>query len=162
MAPLAPTVGRVGLVHVPQIRISASPRRSQRRHCGRNGPPTHQVPPLARGSSRSSPLHIPHHSLIPAALLLLYWFAIQFFSGFGSIGNSQISQVKHRLVRACRGFVAGMLLVNLLRPKQRYRSTMIDNKIESDDRRGRTGNPKIRFSNFPIAFRIFAGRIPRE
>jgi len=59
---------------------------------------------------------------IPAALLLLYWFAIQFFSGFGSIGNSQISQGGIAWFAHVGGFVAGMLLVNLLRPKQRYRS----------------------------------------
>lgn len=59
---------------------------------------------------------------IPAALLLLYWFAIQFFSGFGSIGDSQIAQGGIAWFAHIGGFLAGMLLVNLLRPKPRYRS----------------------------------------
>jgi membrane associated rhomboid family serine protease len=58
---------------------------------------------------------------IPAALLLVYWFAIQFFSGFGSIGYSQISQGGIAWFAHVGGFVAGMLLVNVLGPKQRYR-----------------------------------------
>src|SRR6202011_4140171 len=29
---------------------------------------------------------------IPAAFLLIYWFLIQFFSGIGSVGESQISR----------------------------------------------------------------------
>ena len=37
---------------------------------------------------------------IPAAFLLLYWFAIQFFSGVGSVGYSQRIERRRRLVRA--------------------------------------------------------------
>ena len=37
---------------------------------------------------------------IPAAFLLLYWFAIQFFSGVGSVGYSQASSGGCGLVRA--------------------------------------------------------------
>ncbi len=55
---------------------------------------------------------------IPAALLLLYWFAIQFFSGFGTIGYSQISQGGIAWFAHIGGFVAGMLLINLMGGKQ--------------------------------------------
>lgn len=51
---------------------------------------------------------------IPAAFLLLYWFAIQFFSGFGSIGVSQISQGGIAWFAHVGGFLAGMLLVNVV------------------------------------------------
>ena len=57
---------------------------------------------------------------IPASILLLYWFAIQFVSGFGSIGYSQISTGGVAWFAHIGGFLAGMLLVNLMRPRQRY------------------------------------------
>jgi membrane associated rhomboid family serine protease len=58
---------------------------------------------------------------IPASLLLVYWFAIQFFSGVGSIGYSQISTGGVAWFAHIGGFLAGMLLVNAMRPKERYR-----------------------------------------
>lgn len=58
---------------------------------------------------------------IPAAFLLLYWFAIQFFSGFGSIGYSQVSKGDVAWFAHIGGFVAGMVLVMLIPARQRYR-----------------------------------------
>jgi membrane associated rhomboid family serine protease len=60
---------------------------------------------------------------IPAFFLLLYWFAIQFFSGFGSIADAEswqgggIAYFAH-----VGGFVAGMGLILLMPTKQRFRS----------------------------------------
>lgn len=60
---------------------------------------------------------------IPAAFLLLYWFAIQFFSGWGSVGHSQISQSGVAWFAHVAGFVAGMLLILVMAPKKRaYRA----------------------------------------
>ena len=56
---------------------------------------------------------------IPAALLLLYWFAIQFFSGFGSLGMSQIGDGGVAWFAHIGGFVAGMLLVNVMGARKR-------------------------------------------
>ena len=58
---------------------------------------------------------------IPAAFLLLYWFAIQFFSGVGSIADSPwqggVAYFAH-----IGGFLAGMGLILLMPTKQRYRN----------------------------------------
>jgi rhomboid family protein len=57
---------------------------------------------------------------IPAVFLLLYWFAIQFFMGVGSIGYSQVSSGGVAWFAHVGGFLAGMLLVNLFGQKQRW------------------------------------------
>jgi membrane associated rhomboid family serine protease len=57
---------------------------------------------------------------IPAALLLVYWFAIQFLSGFGSMATSQVAQGGVAWFAHIGGFVAGMLLINVFRPKPRF------------------------------------------
>ena len=57
---------------------------------------------------------------IPAAFLLLFWFAMQFFSGFGSLGNYNgggTAWFAH-----IGGFVAGMLLIRLFPPRRRWRA----------------------------------------
>jgi membrane associated rhomboid family serine protease len=59
---------------------------------------------------------------IPAWLLLIYWFAIQFFSGFGSIGDSAISHGGTAWFAHIGGFLAGMLLVNAMVQRPRYQS----------------------------------------
>src|SRR5260370_31067302 len=56
---------------------------------------------------------------IPAAFLLLYWFAIQFFSGVGSVGYSQASSGDVACVAHIRGFLPGMALVMLMPTRQR-------------------------------------------
>jgi membrane associated rhomboid family serine protease len=57
---------------------------------------------------------------IPAAFLLLYWFAIQFFSGVGSVGYSQASSGDVAWFAHIGGFLAGMGLVLLMPTRQRY------------------------------------------
>ncbi len=58
---------------------------------------------------------------LPAFFLLLYWFAIQFFSGVGSVGYSQASQGGVAWFAHVGGFLAGMLLVMLMPTNQRAR-----------------------------------------
>ena len=58
---------------------------------------------------------------IPAAFLLLYWFAMQFFNGVGSVGYSQASSGDIAWFAHVGGFVAGMGLILLLPTKQRAR-----------------------------------------
>ncbi len=55
---------------------------------------------------------------IPAYAMLLYWFAIQFFSGIGSIGYSNISGGGVAWFAHVGGFVAGAALVFLLGKRQ--------------------------------------------
>src|ERR1700677_2875634 len=63
---------------------------------------------------------------IPAAFLLLYWFAIQFFSGVGSVGYSNASSGDVAWFAHVGGFVAGMLLVMLMPTVQRARPWRYD------------------------------------
>jgi membrane associated rhomboid family serine protease len=56
---------------------------------------------------------------IPAAFLLLYWFAIQFFSGVGSVGESQISRGDVAWFAHVGGFLAGMALIHVMTPERR-------------------------------------------
>ncbi len=59
---------------------------------------------------------------IPAFFLLLYWFAIQFFSGIGSVGYSSSSNGGDVAWFAhVGGFLAGMGLIALMPTKQRAR-----------------------------------------
>jgi rhomboid family protein len=58
---------------------------------------------------------------IPAAFLLLYWFVIQFFSGFGSIWEQQQSSGGVAFFAHIGGFLAGMGLILLMPAKPRYR-----------------------------------------
>ena len=59
---------------------------------------------------------------LPAAFLLLYWFAIQFFSGVGSVGYSQASSGDVAWFAHIGGFLAGMGLILVLPARQRVRS----------------------------------------
>jgi membrane associated rhomboid family serine protease len=58
---------------------------------------------------------------VPAALMLVYWFAIQIISGAGSVGQSQVSQGGVAWFAHVGGFVAGILLIFLLPTHPRYR-----------------------------------------
>jgi membrane associated rhomboid family serine protease len=58
---------------------------------------------------------------IPASVILVYWFVIQFFSGVWSIGYSQLSQGGVAWFAHVGGFLAGMLLIVALRPHDRFR-----------------------------------------
>jgi len=57
---------------------------------------------------------------VPASLILVYWFFVQFFSGLGSIGYSHLSQGGVAWFAHVGGFLAGMVLVNALKPRDRY------------------------------------------
>lgn len=58
---------------------------------------------------------------IPAWLILLYWFVLQFFSGVGTIGQSHLNQGGVAWFAHVGGFLAGIALIYLLRPQARYR-----------------------------------------
>ncbi len=57
---------------------------------------------------------------IPAWVMLIYWFAIQLFSGVGSIGDTQASQGGTAFFAHIGGFIAGIVLVNLMGARQPY------------------------------------------
>ena len=57
---------------------------------------------------------------VPAWVMLIYWFFIQLVSGVGSIGTSQISQGGTAFFAHIGGFIAGIGLIFLMRPKERY------------------------------------------
>jgi membrane associated rhomboid family serine protease len=59
---------------------------------------------------------------IPAFFLLLYWFAIQFFSGLGSVGYSAQMSGGVAWFAHVGGFLAGMALMFLLPTRQRART----------------------------------------
>jgi membrane associated rhomboid family serine protease len=58
---------------------------------------------------------------IPAALILAYWFILQFFSGLGSVGYSQVSQGGVAWFAHIGGFIAGMILISTMSTKESYR-----------------------------------------
>jgi membrane associated rhomboid family serine protease len=60
---------------------------------------------------------------IPAVLILVYWFIIQLFSGVGTVAFSQASAEGGGVAWFAHigGFVAGVLLIFLMRPHERYR-----------------------------------------
>ncbi|PWU12278.1 MAG: rhomboid family intramembrane serine protease [Terriglobia bacterium] len=57
---------------------------------------------------------------VPAWVMLIYWFGIQLVSGVGSIGYTQVSQGGTAFFAHVGGFIAGMAIINLLRPQQRF------------------------------------------
>lgn len=59
---------------------------------------------------------------IPAAFILLYWFAIQFFSGFGSLATTNYSGGGVAYFAHIGGFLAGMLLIRMFPARQRWRA----------------------------------------
>ncbi|MGH9559775.1 MAG: rhomboid family intramembrane serine protease [Bryobacteraceae bacterium] len=61
----------------------------------------------------------------PAWLLLLWWFAIQFFSGFGSLGSNNYGGGTAWFAHV-GGFLAGMALIRLFPPKRRWRNWYVD------------------------------------
>jgi membrane associated rhomboid family serine protease len=58
---------------------------------------------------------------IPAAFILLYWFAIQFFSGVGSLATTNYSGGGVAYFAHIGGFLVGMLLIRLFPARQRWR-----------------------------------------
>jgi membrane associated rhomboid family serine protease len=63
---------------------------------------------------------------LPAAILLVFWFAIQFFSGFGSLAENDYSGGGTAWFAHIGGFIAGMLLIRLFPPRQRWRNWYAD------------------------------------
>jgi membrane associated rhomboid family serine protease len=59
---------------------------------------------------------------VPSWLLLLYWFAIQFFSGLGSLAQTDYTGGGVAWFAHVGGFVAGMLLVRLFPVRRRWRN----------------------------------------
>jgi membrane associated rhomboid family serine protease len=59
---------------------------------------------------------------IPAPLLLIVWFAVQFFSGFGSLTENNYTGGGTAYFAHIGGFLAGMLLIRLFPPRQRFRA----------------------------------------
>ena len=57
---------------------------------------------------------------IPAVLILLYWFALQFFSGIGSVGYSQVSQGGVAWFAHIGGFISGTILIMTMGTRERY------------------------------------------
>jgi membrane associated rhomboid family serine protease len=57
---------------------------------------------------------------IPAVLILVYWFVIQVFSGFGTIAESSANQGGTAFFAHIGGFITGMILVNVLGTQTRY------------------------------------------
>jgi membrane associated rhomboid family serine protease len=57
---------------------------------------------------------------VPAWLMLIYWFAVQFFSGVGSIGYSTASQGGTAFFAHIGGFLTGIAMVNLMGARERY------------------------------------------
>ena len=58
---------------------------------------------------------------VPAPLMLVYWFVIQFFSGLGSIARTHASEGGGTAFFAhVAGFVAGMILVKVMSVGDRY------------------------------------------
>jgi len=58
---------------------------------------------------------------IPAVLILAYWFLIQLASGMWSVGYSQLSQGGVAWFAHVGGFVAGVILIKVMRTRERYR-----------------------------------------
>jgi membrane associated rhomboid family serine protease len=63
---------------------------------------------------------------IPAPVMLAYWFIIQLFSGLGSIATTHISQGGTAFFAHVGGFLAGMLLIKLMRTNDRRYSPRYD------------------------------------
>jgi membrane associated rhomboid family serine protease len=59
---------------------------------------------------------------VPAVVMLLYWFALQIFSGVGSIGYSNVGKGGVAWFAHVGGFMAGMLLIHIMGPRERFRN----------------------------------------
>ncbi|HEY4360130.1 MAG TPA: rhomboid family intramembrane serine protease [Bryobacteraceae bacterium] len=59
---------------------------------------------------------------IPAALYLVYWFALQFFSGIGSLTEADYTGGGTAWFAHVGGFIAGLLLVRLFPDRRHWRT----------------------------------------
>jgi membrane associated rhomboid family serine protease len=57
---------------------------------------------------------------IPAFLILVYWFVIQFFSGVGELGRVDVNQGGVAWFAHIGGFIAGAVMIKLLKTHERY------------------------------------------
>jgi membrane associated rhomboid family serine protease len=57
---------------------------------------------------------------IPAALILVYWFITQLFSGYGSIAHTHVTDSGVAWFAHVGGFITGMILVNVMGTRTRY------------------------------------------
>jgi membrane associated rhomboid family serine protease len=58
---------------------------------------------------------------VPAWIMLIYWFGLQFIGGFESLASAQVAQGGTAFFAHVGGFLAGILFINLLGPAQPYR-----------------------------------------
>jgi membrane associated rhomboid family serine protease len=58
---------------------------------------------------------------IPAPFYLLFWFGMQFLSGYESIGDRSYTGGGVAVFAHIGGFIAGMLLIKLFPSRQRWR-----------------------------------------
>jgi membrane associated rhomboid family serine protease len=58
---------------------------------------------------------------LPAWLMLIMWFGMQFFSGVGSIADAHLQRGGTAFFAHIGGFVAGVALIYLFKPRDRYR-----------------------------------------
>jgi membrane associated rhomboid family serine protease len=58
---------------------------------------------------------------VPAPFLLLFWFAMQFFSGLGSLATNDYTGGGVAWFAHVGGFLVGMLLIRMFPAKQRWR-----------------------------------------
>ncbi len=58
---------------------------------------------------------------LPAVLILIYWFLIQIFSGMAAVGQMASAQGGVAWFAHVGGFVAGMVLISLMKTQERYR-----------------------------------------
>jgi membrane associated rhomboid family serine protease len=63
---------------------------------------------------------------IPAVFLLLWWFAIQFLNGVGSLGAADYTGGGVAWFAHVGGFITGMLLIRLFPPRNRWSSWSAD------------------------------------
>ena len=63
---------------------------------------------------------------IPAAVLLVFWFAMQFVSGIGSLAETDYTGGGIAWFAHVGGFIAGMLLIRLFPERRRWRSWYSD------------------------------------
>ncbi len=57
---------------------------------------------------------------IPAVFILGYWFLLQFFNGWGSVGHSHLSEGGVAWFAHIGGFAAGALLITIMGTKDRF------------------------------------------
>ncbi len=57
---------------------------------------------------------------LPATWILVYWFVLQLFSGFGEIGYSHLSQGGTAWFAHIGGFLTGIVLIKIMKTRERF------------------------------------------